>query len=213
MKSFRPLLAIPAFLALLFTVRAADDTTNKDSSNKDSSSDSSGAHHYKRGDPGSTPGGPEHPGLFNRVFHVLHLSGDKKASEEKKTEAKLPTWNHLAIGMTIEPKPLKLSESRQMKVTLKLENRSKKFVQLEFPTTQRIEVLVKNQEGKIIEHWSEDQAFNNEPGVVSINSGERLEYTASVATREMTAGGTYTVEGFFPNYESLHSVTTITPEK
>ncbi len=206
MQLLRPLIFVPVFLALLLAVRAADDS---------SSQDPSISHHSKKEKAGATPapGAPEHPGLFNRIYHTLHLSEDKETAEKKKAEAKMPTWNHLAVAMTIEPLPLKLSDTRQMKVAIKLENRSKKFAQLEFPTTQRIEVLVKNQEGKIIEHWSEDQAFSNDPGVVSVNPGERIEYTASVATREMVAGNTYTVEGFFPNYESLKVTATITPEK
>ena len=43
--------------------------------------------------------------------------------------------------------------------------------------------------------------------------GERVEYSASVATRDLGAGNTYTVEAFFPNYEALHAAKTITPEK
>ena len=86
-------------------------------------------------------------------------------------------------------------------------------MQLDFPTTQRIEVLVKNKAGKTIVRWSEDQAFANEPTLVAINPGERLEYTATVSTRDLVAGETYTVEAFFPSYEALRQNRALTPEK
>jgi Intracellular proteinase inhibitor len=158
------------------------------------------------------PGAPPHPGLFNRIFHTLHLSEDKAADKAKAEESKLPNFKHLVLTMKIEPTPLKLSETHQMKVTLRLENRSKTLVQLDFPTTQRIEVVVKNQEGKLLEHWSEDQAFTNDPGVITVNPGERLEYSASIATRDFKVGTSVSVEGFFPNFEPLHTATTISPE-
>jgi len=90
-----------------------------------------------------------------------------------------------------------------------LANRGKKIAQLEFPTSQRIEVLVKSKEGKTIEQWSEDQAFNDEPTMVTINPGERLEYAVNVATRDMVADQTYTVEAFFPNFDQLRKSITV----
>ena len=65
--------------------------------------------------------------------------------------------------------------------------------------------------GKRIEQWSEDQAFQNEPTLVAINPNERIEYTAVVATRDFKAGQSYTVEGYFPNYEQLRVSKSITP--
>ncbi len=116
-------------------------------------------------------------------------------------------WKQLVPTMLIEPMP----EVRTVKVTLQLANRGKKLTQLEFPTTQRIEVLVKDSTGKRLEQWSEDQAFQNEPTLVTINPAERLEYTANVATRDFKAGQTYTIEGFFPNFDQLRASKQITP--
>lgn len=121
--------------------------------------------------------------------------------------------NKLMIGMTVEPHPLKLTDTRQLKVTVVLANKSSKLVQLEFPTTQRIEVLVRNANGKLVEQWSEDRTFANEPGLRAINPGERLEYAATLSTRDLVAGQSYTVEALFPNYESLRLQKTVTPEK
>ena len=123
------------------------------------------------------------------------------------------TWKQLDLTMNVLPPNPKLSETKQLKVTLQLVNKGRKMAQLEFPTSQRIEVLVKNAAGKTIEQWSEDQAFTNDPTVETINPGERLEYSASIATRDLAAGQSYTIEAFFPNYEPLRTSKTLVPEK
>ncbi len=153
---------------------------------------------------------PPHPGLFNRIYHSLGVSKSKTDTLNQEKESKLPQWKHVVLTMTVDPLPLKLSETHQMKVTLRLQNKSGKLAQMEFPTGQRIEVVVKNPEGKMVEHWSEDQSFSAEPGVVTINPDERLEYTANLATRDLKVGTTYTIEGFFPSYETLRTSATVT---
>jgi len=145
------------------------------------------------------------PGFFSRFFNPFHGSGDSKTQTVN--------WKQLIMTMNVEPLPLKLGETRQMKVTLRLLNKSKRLVQLEFPTTQRIEVLLRSQTGKMVEQWSEDQVFANEPTLVTINPGERLEYSANIATRDLTAGQSYTVIGYFPNFEQLKATKLIVPEK
>jgi hypothetical protein len=147
------------------------------------------------------------PGLVSRFFNLFRGSRDR--SEGTSTT----NWKRLVMTMNIEPLPLHLSESRQMKVTLRLSNKSRRLIQLEFPTTQRIEVLVRSAGGKLVEQWSEDQAFANEPTLVTINPGERLEYPANIATRDLVAGQSYTVIGYFPNYEQLKATKVIVPEK
>ena len=107
----------------------------------------------------------------------------------------------------------KLADTRAIKVTVTLANKGKKLVQLDFPTTQRIEVLVKNKAGKRVVQWSEDQAFTNDPTLIAINPRERLEYSANIPTRDLVAGETYTIEAFFPNFDQLRKAQTITPEK
>ncbi|MEA3207564.1 MAG: Intracellular proteinase inhibitor [Chthoniobacter sp.] len=132
-------------------------------------------------------------------------AGTVKAPEPGKS------WRQLVPSVVLEPTPLKLSEVRSFKVMLHLKNAGKKLAQLEFPTSQRIEVLIKDETGKLLEQWSEDQAFENEPTQVTINPGERLEYTATVSTRDLKAGKNYTVEGFFPNFEQLRATKQLTP--
>jgi len=146
------------------------------------------------------------PGFFKRAADTLW------PFNKKPTDAKTTAAGKLVASITITPQPVKLADARTFKVTLHLNNKGRKLVQLDFPTTQRIEVLVKDAAGRRVEQWSEDQAFQNEPTLVTINAGERLEYVANVATRDLKAGETYTVEAFFPNYEKLRATKTITPE-
>lgn len=135
-----------------------------------------------------------------------------KKKEPKLKEEPGKTWKQLSPSISIEPTKIKLADLRTIKVTVHVTNKGKKLVQLDFPTSQRIEVLIKDSAGTMIEQWSEDQAFQNEPTLVTINPGERLEYVATVATRDLKAGGSYTVEGFFPNYDQLRASQLITPE-
>lgn len=153
------------------------------------------------------PAAPEKKsGFMNRLLHPFG-GGGKDKPEKGKRAAKLTP------EMKLEPLPLKLSDTNRLKVTLTLSNRTKKLAQLEFPTAQRIEVLLKTTTGKLVEQWSADRAFAAEATIVTINPGERAEYLAEVATREMVAGETYLVEAFFPNHETLRVEKKIVPEK
>lgn len=118
----------------------------------------------------------------------------------------------LSLSMNLAPLPLKLSDNRYLQVTLQLRNTSKQFVQLEFPTTQRIEILVRDEKNKLITQWSEDRAFEPGTSYVGINPGERLEYATTIATRDLEPGRRYSILGFFPQYDFLRVEKTILPE-
>jgi hypothetical protein len=207
--NFRFLLSFLIVAGLLFTARAADPSGAPEATPAPAPANSP----KKKATPTPKPGAPLHPGIFNRIYHTLGLSHSKADDQKKEAESKLPNWHHLVLSIAITPQPVNLSETHEMRVTMKLENKSKKIAQLEFPTTQRIEVLIKNSGGKLVEHWSEDQSFANDPGMVTVNPGERLEYSATVATRDLVPGETFTVEGFFPNYEVLHATAKVVPVK
>ena len=155
------------------------------------------------------PPAPPKPGLMHRLLHPF--GGGSSAAPAPK--AKDTNFKGLEISLILEPAAPKLSETREIKVTIALANKGKKLAQLDFPTTQRIEVLVKNKAGKRVVQWSEDQAFTNDPTLVAINPRERLEYSANIPTRDLVAGETYTIEAFFPNFDQLRKTQTITPEK
>lgn len=137
------------------------------------------------------------------------FSGMGKKSEPEIARA---TWKRMEMRMETAPLPLKLSEARKLQVTLRLTNNDKKLVRLDFPTTQRMEVEVSNPDGKVIERWSEDQRFDNDPSLVTVNSGERLEYIATVSTRDFVAGKTYRVEAWLPRYPELRAQLSVVAE-
>ena len=157
----------------------------------------------------ATPAPTPKPSLLNRLLHPF--GGPKKKDTE--TEIKGTHFKHLGLGIAMEPKVLKLSETHEFKVTMTLVNRGAQLVQMEFPTSQRVEVIIKTNGGKLVEQWSEDQAFINEPSLVTINPNERLEYVATMATRDLTAGESYTVEAFFPSYENIRTELPLVPQK
>ena len=146
------------------------------------------------------------PGLVHRLLHPF---GGGEPDDGKKPKAR----GKLDVSLRLEPLPLKLSQTNRLKVTLTLANRTRKLASLEFPTSQRIEVLIRTSGGKLVEQWSQDQAFAHEPSIVTVNPGERAEYRVEVATRDLSAGQSYVVQGFFPNYESLKAEATLVPEK
>jgi hypothetical protein len=151
--------------------------------------------------------------LWAKIKPTKHAAAPGTAAVPSDAVERPVGKNKLMLSMRVEPQPLKLSDTRQMKVTVVVSNKSSKLVQLEFPTTQRIEVLVRHAGGKLVEQWSEDRTFANEPGIRAINPGERLEYAATLSTRDLVAGQSYTVEALFPNYESLRLQKTVVPEK
>jgi hypothetical protein len=148
--------------------------------------------------PATTP----KPTILKRWMKTLGLRKDP-------TTTTATGFKGLEIGLKVEPPQINVAEVKQVKVTVTLINRGKKLAELDFPSSQRIEVLVKAKDGKTIEQWSEDQAFASEPSMVAINPDERLEYIVSVATRDMKVGESYTVEAFFPNFEQLRKTVNV----
>jgi len=110
---------------------------------------------------------------------------------------------HLRLTLRLDPFPVKLSEARRVEATIRLENKSSRFIQLEFPTSQRFELLVKEAAGATVVQWSEDQPFEAVPGSVGINPGEHLDYRAVFSTRDLQPGRPYTVTAFFLNRSDL----------
>jgi hypothetical protein len=148
-----------------------------------------------------------------QVFHLAprESKGGTPATAEKPKTIRV---KDLTLEMHLSPLPLDLSDTRQLKVALLVLNRSRRSVHLEFPTTQRIEILVRDaQTNKLVTQWSEDQSFSNEPAFLTINPGERVEYNATISTRDLAAGRPYTVEVFFPNFDKLRLQQTIVPQK
>jgi hypothetical protein len=116
------------------------------------------------------------------------------------------------MTLTLQPSVISAGETRVIDVSVGVVNKGKEAVYLDFPTSQRIEVLVKDESGQVLSRWSDDQRVEKEPGFVLINPGERIEYSARISTREMKAGRTFTVESFFPSYDRLRASRAVVPK-
>jgi len=71
------------------------------------------------------------------------------------------------------------------------------------PSEQRIEILLHDSAGRVVTRWSENRAFEEQPGNLLINPGEHVEYSETIATRELVAGKVFAVEVLVPAYPEL----------
>jgi hypothetical protein len=133
---------------------------------------------------------------FSRVIHPFGPS-------EKIPTYKNPKIRGLALTVELPSEPVKLSEMRQLPVHIVLTNRGDKAVELQFPTEQRIEILLHDSTGRIVTRWSDNRAFENKPSTLLINPGEHVEYSETIATRELEAGKVFAVEVTVPAYPEL----------
>src|SRR5690606_33746015 len=134
--------------------------------------------------------------FFTEMFASVDIGGKSDSSGSK---------------LVIEPSEFSVDDRREITVRFLVQNRSNRLVKLDFPTSQRVEILVRNPAGEVIERWSDDRAFHDEAGVVMINPDERIQYEERIATREMQPGVTYTIEASLANNPEFTKTTTITP--
>lgn len=113
--------------------------------------------------------------------------------------------------LVVEPSEFSVDDRREITVRFVVQNRTNRLVKLDFPTSQRMEILVRNPAGEVVEKWSDDRAFQDEAGVVMINPDERIQYEERIATREMQPGTTYTIEASLANNPEFTKTTTVTP--
>ena len=149
--------------------------------------------------------------IAKKATSLVPFLGKSKAHSPANTAGKIRT-RALGMEMRLSPLPVKLSETRYIEAHITLENISKRYVQLEFPTSQRMDFLITNEQGLLVSRWSDDHPFEPTVGHVGINPGERVEYSGSLSTRDLKPGRSYTVTGFFPSFEDLKVEQVIVPE-
>jgi hypothetical protein len=133
---------------------------------------------------------------LNRMFHPFG------GSSETLPEYKDPQLRGLVLSLKLV-QPVRLSETRQMEVILRLTNKAKRSITLEFPTSQRFEIYLMNSGGKVLTAWSDNHAFTDEPSTIMINPQEHIEYAETIATRELTPNKVFLCEAYFPKYPDL----------
>ena len=111
----------------------------------------------------------------------------------------------LLLEVQVPTEPIRLSEVRQLRVQAILRNIGGFPVPLDFPTSQRIDIHLLNSAGEALTRWSENRAFTEEIGNLTINPREQVVYNETIATRELQPGRVYSVEVFFPKYPELRA--------
>jgi len=114
-------------------------------------------------------------------------------------------------SLKVEPENFKLAERGEIEVTYRINNTTSRFMKLEFPTSQRFDVVIKDGSGKVLERWSDDRAFEAQDGVVALNPKEFIEYSTRMPTREMQAGNSYFVEATLANHPEFDQTLQIIP--
>src|SRR5690242_10787400 len=143
--------------------------------------------------PTPTPGRKR--GWLSRILHPF--------SPSVVPQYKDPKLRGLALDLQITPQTVKLSEVRQLAIKVTLANLSKRPVPLDFPTNQRIEIYLKDSGGDILTKWSDNHAIAEKPVTVVVNPQERIEYSETISTRELTPNKVFIAEVFFPQYPEM----------
>jgi hypothetical protein len=142
-----------------------------------------------------TPTPARKRGWLSRMLHPF--------SPNVVPQYKDPRLRGLSLDLQISPQTVKLSEVRQLSVKVTLANLSKKPANLDFPTTQRIEIYLTTSAGEVLTKWSENHAIADKPATILINPSERIEYNETISTRELTPNKVFIAEVFFPQFLEL----------
>lgn len=137
--------------------------------------------------------------FFGGMFSSVNLGPIRRSA---------PTTQKLSV----EPENFPLQDRRELNVTYTIRNNTKQISRLEYPTTQRIDILTYDSKGAVIDRWSDDRAFQPEEGIVVINPHERIEYQEKIPTREMKAGESYRVQMLTTSTEKFETEKVVTPE-
>jgi len=172
------------------------------------------------------PGGVQ-PGILAEDASTLEQEESRIAQEVPKTDVFAQFGSFFAEAFSfirftrepggaastieVKPKEVNLEDTREVRVTFRVANKTGKMLRLTFPTEQRLEILVRNEAGSVIERWSEDRSFGQAMGFVTINPDEKLEYVEDLSTREMKAGEAYFIEASLVDHPEYAAIEMIKP--
>ncbi len=136
------------------------------------------------------------------------------AARPRRVKAPKVVGRGLLLELTASPDPVKLGENRQIDVTLTVRNVSRQMQTLKFPSSQLIEILLRDvATGQVVSQWSTDRTFEQELRNLTVNPGERLEYHEPITTRELKVGKPYNLEAYFVGYDKeLRTTKVIIPQ-
>ena len=139
---------------------------------------------------------PEKRSWLSRMLHPFQSSNPAPNYKDSRLRG-------LVLELKLSPEPVKLSEVRQLQVSLSVKNVGKRAVVLEFPSEQRFEIYLRNSTEAILTIWSDNHAFEDKAGTVLINPSEHVDYPATIATRDLSPNKVFIAEAFFPQYPEL----------
>jgi hypothetical protein len=139
--------------------------------------------------------------MFGKFFTEMFASINFRKLQGRKTTENL----------TLEPPSFSLGERREVEAVYTLRNNSNKLIRLDFPTSQRMDILTRDSTGQVIDRWSDDRAFQPQEGIIIINPKERIEYREKVPTRDMKADNSYTIQAEVAGYPEYTAQQPVTP--
>jgi|694.fasta_scaffold39361_8 hypothetical protein len=147
---------------------------------------------------------------MNRLLAIF-FSAVALSSCAVRNEALPASSGPIEAGLRMQSADFALAGQREIKAVYSVRNVGKQPLRLDFPTAQHLELILRSPEQRPLFLWSEDRLFASVPSVVVINPGERLEYEASVPTRDMVAGASYEVEAMLVGYPKSRSFSELRP--
>ncbi len=135
-------------------------------------------------------------GFFTNMFASVKLGSRKDAAPAQ---------------VAIKPPDFSLADRREVEVVYSIRNDGRKIMRLDYPTTQRIEILTTDSAGKVLDRWSDDRPVEPKEGIVFVNPGERIVYSDAIPTREMKAGETYEVVADVVGYPEFNATAPVEP--
>ncbi|WP_134701785.1 BsuPI-related putative proteinase inhibitor [Ammoniphilus sp. YIM 78166] len=109
---------------------------------------------------------------------------------EVPTGAKAPTPS-IVEGLMEPFIVIEGNQTKRIHVTFGVKNQTEKDVELTFPSGQRYDYVVKNEEGTVVKHYSIDKLFIQAIQTITIKPGDELKYEEVFEDLEP---GTYSFE-------------------
>ena len=146
------------------------------------------------------------------VQSVSHSVVDVFSPSASKSAPKSAPKSPLKVTLACTPSTLVLKQVRNLTVFVKIFNGGKKTQLLEFASSQRDDVVLRDASGKIVSRATLVAHIRaDEQALVTVNPGERLEYSLSLPTDGMIAGKVYRLEGALVGQSGLTGAMEITP--
>jgi hypothetical protein len=111
--------------------------------------------------------------------------------------------SRVKVEVECTPSPVVLKQTPSLRVRVLVSNPAKRAELLEFASSVRADAVVRDSQGQIVARAEAEEAVRQEPGMVTLNPGEKLEYVLTLPTRGLGAGKSYSLEAALVGQEGL----------